>query len=225
MVISRLSHNQTAEHHSATAQDRFDDRFGVHTDMDWRDTAGLADISGHNWKYGIKYQGLHEETFDQILGLLLIPYDRFIFLDLGSGKGKALLLASRFPFRQIIGVEYSYYLHGIALRNIAMYQNPAALCHAITSTCTDAAVYDIPSEPLVVYLFNPFNDVVLGAVAHNLTASLQHCRREVYLLYANAVHHELLLRFGFREQARLVIQNMTCIAYYHVDGDHSQKKQ
>ena len=43
----------------------------------------------------------------EILADLGIYYPDCVFLDLGAGKGRALLLASQFPFKRIVGVEFS----------------------------------------------------------------------------------------------------------------------
>ena len=56
---------------------------------------------------------------------------RFDFIDFGSGKGRVLLVASHYPFRQVIGVEFSPELHEIAQENIRRYQSPARRCQAV----------------------------------------------------------------------------------------------
>jgi hypothetical protein len=45
----------------------------------------------------------------------------FTFIDLGSGKGRALLMASAYPFKRIIGVEFMPELHRVAQENIRKY--------------------------------------------------------------------------------------------------------
>ena len=43
----------------------------------------------------------------------------FTFIDLGCGKGRVLLMASDYPFKKIIGVEFMPELHRAAQKNIA----------------------------------------------------------------------------------------------------------
>jgi hypothetical protein len=43
----------------------------------------------------------------ETLAALPIAYDKFAFVDCGSGKGRTLLIASEFPFKFIIGVEFA----------------------------------------------------------------------------------------------------------------------
>ena len=50
--------------------------------------------------------------FRKVLASLQIAFHDYTFIDFGSGKGRALLLASEFPFKRIIGLEFSPELHG-----------------------------------------------------------------------------------------------------------------
>ena len=127
---------------------KFDKEFGV-------DTTGSIllsslDIEGENWKYGVAYEPTDPKSFCAVLGNLRINYERFVFIDLGSGKGRALLMAAEFPFKEIVGIELSRQLHQVAQRNIRSYKNPAMRCTALRSICADAATYRIPYEPAVV---------------------------------------------------------------------------
>ena len=52
----------------------------------------------------------------------------FIFIDLGSGKGRALLMASDYPFRRIVGVELLPQLHRAAQDNLTKYRSETQQC-------------------------------------------------------------------------------------------------
>ncbi len=73
-----------------------------------------------------------------------IDVRRFVFVDLGSGKGRALLVASTLPFLRVEGVEFSAELHQIALDNIRKYSRVKA---PILTYQVDAREYRIPREP------------------------------------------------------------------------------
>ena len=62
---------------------------------------------GPNWVHGAEYQGSNAPALEQALRELAVPYRRFTFLDFGAGKGRAVLVAARFPFQSVVGVEYS----------------------------------------------------------------------------------------------------------------------
>jgi SAM-dependent methyltransferase len=112
-------------------------------------------------------------------------FGEFTFVDLGSGKGRTLLMASDYPFRRIIGVELLPALHQIAQENLRQYKSDTQRCFALESICADAADFPLPEDPLVVYLFNPFPEAVLRQAVANLGRSVRAHPRAVYVLYHN----------------------------------------
>jgi hypothetical protein len=94
----------------------FDTRFGV-------DTGGLIHptelaLDQPNQIHAVSYRGSDPKYFSDAIASLPIDYAQFVFIDFGSGKGRPLLLATQFPFKHIIGVEFSEELHRIAEENI-----------------------------------------------------------------------------------------------------------
>lgn len=147
-----------------------------------------------------RYVAIVPRMFYRMIASLPIQYRDFTFVDIGSGKGRALLMAAKWPFRRILGVELSPKLHLIAQRNIAVYKHRRLACRNIRSLCCDAAVYPIPDTRLVLYLYNPFKETVMLQVLSNLQASLDERPREIYLLYRTPVFNDLLLGSGFFER-------------------------
>ena len=117
-----------------------------------------------------------------------VDYERFTFVDLGSGKGRALLIASEYAFHAIVGVEMSPRLHAIAAANIAAYRGTAQRCRDVRSMEADATKFVFPAGPLVIYLWNPFEAPVFRIVLANLEASLAREPRDIFILY---IHPEL----------------------------------
>jgi len=140
---------------------------------------------------GAQYQASDPELFHSIVQALPVSPEGFTFIDLGSGKGRTLLMASDYPFRRIIGVELLDELHQIARRNIASYHSERQKCFDIEAYSADARTFQFPQEPVVLYLFNPFPDYVLQAVLEKLRSSVASLPREVYVIYHNLVHEEL----------------------------------
>jgi SAM-dependent methyltransferase len=159
----------------------FDRQFGV-------ETSGLLfaeDLpsGSHKDLFNAGYFGVAPSAFRQILHRLQLDFEKYTFVDLGSGKGRALLIASEYPFRAIVGVELSPKLHAIAVANIANYRGSAQRCQDIRSIEADATEYSFPDGPLVVYLWNPFEAPVFTSVLANLEATLARNPREVYIVY------------------------------------------
>jgi len=121
-----------------------------------------------------------------------LDFRRFTFLDLGSGKGRTLLMASDYPFRRIVGVELLPALHTIAVENLSKYKSESQRCFVLESICADATEFPFPDGPLVVYLFNPFPESGMRRVVANLEQTLRAHPRPVYVLYHNALLEHVL---------------------------------
>lgn len=167
----------------------YDMRYGVHTAPEV--SLGSLDIKSPNASRGGNYSGTEPNYFRRILDEFELDLSRFTFIDIGSGMGRALLLASEKPFRRIIGVEFARELHEIAESNIKKFRSPSQQCFDINSICEDGAVYELPNEPIICYLFNPFDREVFERVIANFEASLRSSPRELYVIYTNPMHNDL----------------------------------
>jgi SAM-dependent methyltransferase len=114
-----------------------------------------------------------------------LDFRDFTFIDLGSGKGRTLLMASDYPFRRILGVELLPSLHQIAQENLPQYKSESQKCFALESICADATAFPLPADPLVIFLFNPFPESGMRQVVANLDQSMREHPRPVYVLYHN----------------------------------------
>ena len=160
-------------------------------DWDFRVNTTSAAVGWRDRLLGVfhsPYQPTEPALFHEMLDALRergLDFHDFTFLDLGSGKGRTLLMASDYPFRRIVGVELLPALHEIALQNIAQYKCESQKCFAIEAICGDGGAFPFPNEPLLVYLFNPFPESGLRSVLVNLERSLRDRPRPAYVLYHN----------------------------------------
>ena len=147
------------------------------------------------------YQPTDPVAFHQMLETLKQATDlylaEFTFIDLGSGKGRTLLMASDYPFRRIVGVELLPALHQLAQQNLVQYQSASQKCFALKSICVDAGEFDFPEGPLLIYLFNPFPESVLLRVLANLRRALDESPRTVYLIYYNPQLAAVIAEAGY----------------------------
>jgi SAM-dependent methyltransferase len=127
---------------------------------------------------------LHEQT--------ACDFRDFVFIDLGSGKGRTLLMASDYPFLRIIGVELMPELHRVAEENLRKYKSETQKCFALQSICADATEFRFPDEPIVLYLFNPLSEAGLRHVIANLEQSLRAHPRKTFVLYHNPLLEHVL---------------------------------
>lgn len=161
----------------------FDYRFGV-------DTVGCVSISDLNIKdpnqlYAKRYEGSDPKFFRDAMGVLPIDYRDFMFIDFGSGKGRAILLATEFPFKRIVGVEFSEKLHEIAQENIQRFRSDISKCKNVKSIFMDALQYPIPDDYLVCYFGDPFDEPLMAQMLAHIRESLLQKPREVFIVYYN----------------------------------------
>jgi len=143
------------------------------------------------------YDPVKVSTFTKAIQCLKIRYEEFIFLDIGSGKGRALLMAASYPFKEIIGVEMVPYFNEIAERNLATYRKARQKGFHIKIENFEATSYPLPEEKTVFFLFNPFTDEVLIKFLSNIKNSLSKSPREIFLIYINPEYPEPLENADF----------------------------
>jgi SAM-dependent methyltransferase len=116
----------------------------------------------------------------------------FTFIDVGSGKGRVLLMASDYGFRRIVGVELMPALHRIAMENLTKYRSDTQRCFALESVCCDATEFAVPEEPLVIYIFHSLPEAPLRQMIARLGRSLRGHRRAAFVMYHNPVLEHVL---------------------------------
>ncbi|MBF0311330.1 MAG: class I SAM-dependent methyltransferase [Magnetococcales bacterium] len=146
-----------------------------------------------------RYQGVNERLFLSILERhYQAEWQRYLFIDLGAGLGKALILASRFPFRALWGVEYSPLLCDQAVSNLQTFQKRHADFPPWRIIHQNAALFPFPDEPLLLFLYNPFHGEVFRDMITNLTDRLNRCAEPVFLLYIQPDNAQLIPEEHFR---------------------------
>lgn len=94
----------------------------------------------------------------------------YAFVDVGCGKGRAVLLASEMDFREVMGVELNEGLVEIAARNVELWKTGGRARCPVRVECLDAAKIELPDGPALVYLYNPFRAQVLRALLARIDA-------------------------------------------------------
>jgi SAM-dependent methyltransferase len=175
-------------------EEGFDRRFGTDTGSNVS-LAGLR-LNGHDLDGLWRYWPMSEGAFHRLMDAVDIPHEDFVFIDFGSGKGRALLMAADYPFRRVVGVELSPALHEAAVQNCRRYRSARQRCRHIEPLCIDATAYELPAEPSVIYLYQPFGAPVLAQVLARLDSSLKAVPRPLWLAYANPLFHRQILESG-----------------------------
>lgn len=139
-----------------------------------------------------RYQAMARLPLIWALEALELDPSEFGFVDCGSGRGRLMLTAARFPFRQVIGVEFSRPLHQEACENIRSYPRGPLACTEIASVHENALEFDLPDGDWVVFLFNPFAEDVLRRVARRIVESRLDSSRRTYVIFGNSDHLTVL---------------------------------
>jgi 16S rRNA G966 N2-methylase RsmD len=126
-------------------------------------------------------------------------FERCQFVDLGSGKGKTLLVyCAEYAQRsapRAIGIEYSEELCAIARKNLSKMKIPAERATIVCDSAVNVLQYCDKDRPLVVYLYNSFQGRTLREVIGRL-ASVPHV-----LIYVDPVERAYLEETGYASLA------------------------
>lgn len=114
-------------------------------------------------EHAVQYAPVQPARFRSYMRRLPIDPHQFTFIDVGSGKGRALILAREFGFRRVLGIDVSEELCEIARNNA-----PEAEVR-----CVNALDFEPPPEDSVIHMFNPFRDPVMSKFAARIEESLK----------------------------------------------------
>lgn len=189
-------------------QDRmFDRRFRVTTANE--QAAADLDSTDSDRQHSHGYMPVRPHAFKEVIRALDIDYERFVFVDFGSGLGRAVLLASEFPFKKVIGVELSPQLNRIAAENLRTYASATQKSTHVTVVCDNATRFAMPPEPTVFYFFNPFDAAVMEKVLTNMQTSLQQSPRQVFVVLYNPTLEHVV-------RSKPFLTNVTAAARYSI---------
>jgi SAM-dependent methyltransferase len=189
---------------TAPPRDRFDARYGVATAGNVATTAaGITDATA--LADAIRYVPISEQVMRHVLDGVSRVADpaSLSFVDLGCGKGRALVMASWYPFRQIAGVELSPQHAELAERNARGYlarpRRGQVRCDRIAVACANALHCDLPGGDLLVFMYRPFKGQVFQGVIDRLHQLRATTGRRVLIAYVCPVERAMLERHpGFQ---------------------------
>jgi SAM-dependent methyltransferase len=154
-------------------------RYGIVSDTRiFLDQFGVTDPACH------QYNATSYLRFRQLMKLIDIRPGEDVFLDYGSGMGRAVFLAATYPFRRVIGVELIPEFHAQAAKNIE-HARPRLRCRDVKLINIDARSYQVPGDVTVIYLWNPFSGHVLCQALENIRQSVLEHPRRVTMIFLN----------------------------------------
>lgn len=151
------------------------------------------------------YYGVAPSILRTLLDLWLdrthppLPIEHYTFVDIGAGKGRAMLVGATNPFREVVGIELNPAMAAIAIENLRRVQaQPNYLLAPIRLVEADALTTPLPAGPLLLFLFHPFEAPALRRLLRRIAqaAAVPSDPRPglVDLLYVNAEHATTIAR-------------------------------
>lgn len=156
-------------------------------DVEWGTETARFDLGN----YEPSLPGLVDEAIDAAG----VGPEGWSFVDLGSGKARAVLVASRRPFARAVGIEHRAVLHAVAERNLAAFRARGGPRCPVFLFCGDAATYPLPDGPVLLYLYDPFPADVVRAV-------LARAGPDARLVYVNPRQAATIEALGWTEVRR-----------------------
>ncbi len=142
-------------------------------------------VVGANAAHAVHYSPTPRKVFKWLMECVPLDIRQCTFVDYGSGRGRVLMAAARLPFRQVIGVEFSRELHDDARKNLATMPRALKRAQGVRSINADAATFEIPQGPCVLYFYNPFTGNVLDAVLKRISNARAERETELYCVFFN----------------------------------------
>lgn len=166
------------------------------------DTTGADELSsldkkGIDISHATIYMPASYDSMEDIFGRL-VKGEQHHFIDIGCGKGRAMVVAAHFGFNKITGIDFSKELCKAATENMEKVKKkfPSINYQVINN---DAFYYAIPKDADTIFLFNPFDDTIMAAVVNNIRETIKKTPRKITVIYLNPVHKHLFITAGFNE--------------------------
>lgn len=178
--------------HLALSELWFDPSHGTDTSLEFAEPRGSHSPSHPS------HAACNPVIFRELMANVPLRKDASGFLDLGAGKGRALLLAETCGFRWIIGVETDPRLILIAEQNVAgARRRGRGRRGSITVHSGNAARFTIPDTVNVIFLYNPFGPEIIDQVIDRIGESAQQSPRDIFVVYQNARYLDRFVTRGF----------------------------
>ena len=167
--------------------DDFDRKYGVETFK----RVQIVATDSPSLSHGVRYSASPETAIRWCIENCGMPHVQTTFVDVGCGKGRVLIVAAMYPFRRVVGVEYSAELAAICRDNLERL-NITSKCEVIVG---DASDFKFPDENMLIFLYNPFDSTILNRVLKHIAAT----RGQVRIAQLGP-GHDVIRRSGLARQ-------------------------
>jgi SAM-dependent methyltransferase len=135
----------------------------------------------------------------------------YAFVDIGCGKGRVMLLASEYAFREVIGIELNPQLASTARRNLHRWMRrkrwvplvsrfwrpgilrPGKPIPRVRILEGDALSTPLPDGPVLLFFFNSFEEEMVRLWLDSLVEAAATRSAPIDVIYLHPEHHKLFL--------------------------------
>jgi hypothetical protein len=163
-----------------------DRRYGINTRTSFRGVQSLENLTVFGERAGANpYAPTPFGTIERVIKRIQTDRSQYTFIDYGSGKGRVILVAARYRFREVIGIEFAEELHRIAERNIGGFRRVRR--SPVRTVLCDARTFELPAGPCILYFFNSFETALMKQVVGKVISSYLENPRHIMVAYYHPV--------------------------------------
>lgn len=179
----------------------FDIKYGTET-IELKSLDKMHDVSAEDKADAVHYQASYVYNYEKFFEKLSNKIDfNSAFIDLGSGKGRAMILAAIAGFKKIYGVEFSPELNSISKQNLSNFSKKFHADVDFDVIEVNAKKYQFETDVKLVYMANPFGPDIIFKVLENIDKSLEKKSREILIVYFNPLQEKIITSFGWQTVA------------------------
>lgn len=154
------------------------------------------EIKGNQLKYATEYMPVSYFTLEAIMQRIPEKIKQGTFLDIGCGKGRAMCVAAASGYKQVAGIDFAKQLIDAAKQNLEQTKKQYPLTQ-YSLNWADVQSLEIEEQVTTVFLFNPFDEILMKQVVTKINDSLAKKPRRLLVLYCTPRHENLFFDDGF----------------------------
>lgn len=179
---------------------RGEKKYGIDTTA--ATSLSALEIKGNQLKYATEYMPVSYFTLEAIMQRIPEEIKQGTFLDIGCGKGRAMCVAAAFGYKQVAGIDFAKQLIDAAKQNLKQIKKQYPLTQ-YSLKWADVQSLEIAEQVTTVFLFNPFDEVLMKVVVKKINDSLSKKPRRLLVLYCTPRHENLFFDAGFDVRFRV----------------------
>ncbi len=172
---------------------RGEKKYGISTSR----PAELKDLTIRNGdtRHSSRYEAANYYILEKLLEKMTTLVTPGNFVDLGCGKGRAMVVAAHYGFKNIKGIDFAEEVCAEATHNMETLSRKRRFDYSVI--CANVLDYSIQPEDTVFFMFNPFTNNIITGFLDNLEDSLLHHPRDVYFLYVSPRFIETFFEYEY----------------------------